>query len=172
MQCAAARRLTAMLLAYPLLMTAAAFDIGWTLLFHAWTPPIVYTTGVIVIATALALSTHLVRSISWAAQIGAAVVSLGFTNMIVIATATELIRSGRETRELLLIAGPACAVPLALAAVIALSTERWVRRVRRQPRSPMPASRPLPTLVDLVSPTLVDEFEAPTVVESPSALAS
>jgi len=171
MQCAVARRLMAMLLTYPLLMTAAAFDISWALLLEGRTAPVVYSASVVVIATALALSTHLVRRVSAAAQILTVIVSLALTNAIVVVAATELARSGRPARDLLPIAGPAFAVPLALAAAIAVLAEQVARRLQR-PSPSIAASRPLPTLVDLVGPTLVDEFEAPTVAERPAVMAS
>jgi hypothetical protein len=160
----------AMLLVYPLMVTATAVDVVWALFFHDWLPPAVYTAGVTAVAAALATSTHLVRQLPRAASVLTLAVSVVIANTALVMTADALARAGRSFPEIAL-AG--CGVSLAavvLTALVGVGAESVVRRPAR--RTVTPAEHavgptgvdcPLPTLVDLISPTLV---EAPAVVNT------
>ncbi|TDD27305.1 hypothetical protein E1218_10765 [Kribbella turkmenica] len=169
----AARRWVAMLLVYPLAMSAIAFDTIWAMFVHRWWPPVVYTAGVAVIATALVVGTNLVRGIPRVACCVVMVVSLATANTSLVMTASELTRGGRSFESIAVIGGGISVASFAVTALVVLGAETVARRVGGPSEScrdavapPAVGRRPVPTLVDPVAPTLVDPFEAPTAVGS------
>jgi hypothetical protein len=161
------RRLFAMLLVYPLMSTAVAVDLVWALFYRGWWQPVVYTAGVAVIATALAGCAHVVRELPPAAPIGTLVVSFTIANTVMVVAAGEVVRSGRSPYDVAVVGMLFSVVTVVMTAVICRLAEIPVvrrRGVRRDPVGPI-VTRPLPTLVDLIGPTLVQPLESTRVLD-------
>ncbi|MEU0094835.1 hypothetical protein [Kribbella sp. NPDC006257] len=159
----AARRVFAMLLVYPLVTVAVALDVAWALFYRGWWPPTLYTVVVTAIAAALAASSQHVHSLPAAASFGALIVSFTVANTVMVLVTGEVVRSGRSSHGVAVIGVCFSLVALALTAAICILADQIADRLQRPHRSRQrviapPATAvaptvPLPTLVDLTSPS-------------------
>lgn len=159
-----------MLLVYPLITTATVLNVVWAQVLHRRLPAVVYAVAVIVVAAALAVTTHRVGRLPRAAMFVTLFAAVVLANTVLVLGATSLARAGLSPHALAAAGFGITLASVVLTVLIGCGAEALARRIAR----PAPdrgvlavePDRPLPTLVDLLAPTLIDPAEAPTVVNT------
>ncbi|GAA1119861.1 hypothetical protein GCM10009630_17090 [Kribbella jejuensis] len=150
-----------MLLVYPLIATATGLDLVWVVFARGPLPAVAYTVGVVVIAAALAVSMHLVGGLPRLACFATLFVAVALANTTLVMGADELIRAGWSFSAVTVAGLGTTTVALLLTVLIGTSAEAIARRrARSRVLNAVPEVAPvlpLPTLVDLVAPTLVSQ---------------
>jgi hypothetical protein len=131
--------------------TVTAVDLAWVVLGRSGWESAAYTAGVLMIAFALALSMHRVARLPRVASVAAIVLAVLLTNAALLMSGAVLAQLGQPlpTVALLCLAGATAAVLLTVLVIVA--AERTAHR-----RAEIVGPAALPTAHDLISATKID----------------